>query len=213
MADTVVLDQPINAEPSQPPRKPGTFTAQTARKAALASVQARKLKAQRLTEPDIPAPLPLAADVHRNPGLVIASLPRAESALSRIGDETREGLAKALLAQVNLLASKPPSKRDELTGRDGTAQATKTLADAGNVVHGWGEGTVPGIVIMGDVERIRPEDIHRAQVTDCQTAEPTAGQPVIDVEPVPEPKPPLGAGPVEVQAEVVAVGSEPTGAR
>jgi hypothetical protein len=34
MADIVVLDQPINAEPSQPPRKPGTFTAETARKPA-----------------------------------------------------------------------------------------------------------------------------------------------------------------------------------
>jgi hypothetical protein len=89
------------------------------------------------------------------------------------------------------LAEKPPTKRDELTGRDGTAQASKTLADACNVVHGWGEGTVPGIIMIGDVERVRPEELP-AQVTDCQTAEPGAVQPV-----------------VETQAEVVPVASEP----
>jgi hypothetical protein len=138
-------------------------------------------------------------------GLVIASLTRTESsALCRLGDETRERLAQALNAQAKLLVNQPPTKRAELTGRDGTAQALKTLADAGNVVHGWGEGTVPGIIVMGDVERCRPDELP-AKVSECATAAPGAGEPggpALEVAPM-----------VETQAEVVPLASEPGASR
>ena len=53
-------------------------------------------------------------------------------------------MAKALEAEIDLLVEKAPTKRDELTGRNGTTQATKTLSDSADTVFGWGEGSIPG---------------------------------------------------------------------
>ncbi len=195
MGKITAVEQPVKAEPSQRPRKPGTFTAETARKAAQASVQARALKAQRLMEPDFPAPPPLSADVQGKPGVLAVSLPREQSEVSAIGDRVRLKMAKALEAEIDLLVEKAPTKRDELTGRNGTAQATKTLSDSADTVFGWGEGSIPGLIVVGEVGAIEPEV---ARVTGVKSVEP-----VIEVQPVmdgmaPAPNPSLGAGPVEV---------------
>ena len=199
---TALLEQPVNAEPSKPPRKRGTFTAETGRKAALASVQARAAKAQRLAEPDSTAPLPLAADVPVGPGAVLTILPRERSELAAHDERVRLGLARVLAKQVEVFEQNPPTKRADLTGRDGMAQATKTLSDAAGNVFGWGDTQPGGLIVVGEITAMgEPVQPQPAQVTDCQTV-PAAGQPVIDGAPVaeglpvPEAKPSLGAGPV-----------------
>jgi len=53
MADTATAEPPPSPSPAQ--RKPGTFTVETARKAAQASVQARARKAQRLQKSEVTA--------------------------------------------------------------------------------------------------------------------------------------------------------------
>jgi hypothetical protein len=141
------------------------------------------------------------------------SLPREENELTAASDRVRAKLAKALEASVDVLVNEPPTARKEITGRDGTAQGLKTLADGASTLFGWGDTQPGGLIVVGEITAMG-EPPQPAQVSDCQTV-PAAGQPVIDVALVaegltaPEPKPSLGAGPAEAQAEVVPVASEP----
>jgi len=84
----------------------------------------------------------------------------------------RKFLSKTLTKQMIALANKRGVKVEHLTGRDGLAQATKTLADAAATCYGWGEGSVPGLLLMGEVGRLESVLGDVPQVIDVQTVQP-----------------------------------------
>ena len=113
----------------------------------------------------------------------------AASALDEFSTRSREWLAGEVQEQIGAQRNSPIKKPSELANspkRQGRAAVLKTVTDAASTIFGWGDTTPGGILIMGDM----------------RGTEPAASQPVIDVGAAPEPKPSVGAGPVEVQAEV-----------
>ena len=133
--------------------------------------------------------------------LVGVSFSREGSTLMAEGNQALEHLSKTLNKQLAALADKEDVKVADLTGRNGLAQATKTLADAASTVYGWGEGSIPGLIVVGEISRVEPQP---AKITEVRDVPPIDIKPVVDG-PAPAPKPALGAGPVEDQAEVVRV--------
>jgi hypothetical protein len=109
-----------------------------------------------------------ATEAEPGAGVVAVSLPRERSELSVHDEKVRIGLAKSLAAQVEVMSQSPPKKVSDLTGREGLAQATKTIADAASTVFGWAEGTIPGLIVYGKVSSCPPAD-RVAQVTDVRT--------------------------------------------
>ncbi len=182
MPETAVLEPPpsVQPQPSPPTRSGKLWTNEGAKRAAAASVAARQLKARQrkdaLFQPPAQPTAQLPTQERRVTRLVVAQLPREENALSQAGDKVRETLAKSLAAQAVALSEKG-FKRADLTGRDGTAQATKTLADAAATVFGWGDTTPGGLIVVGEVERA----MEAGQVAAPELAAGSPGGPALDV--------------------------------
>ena len=156
MADTATLEAP-------PARKPKfRFTSENARSFALKSVQARGqgewAKRNRETAST------LQANSREGAGVLSATYIRPTEAaptgpLAAADAATRASLAEAIRKQAEALAFNPGSKTADLTGRDGTAQTTKTLAEAGAKIFGWDERSLPGIVVIGDMRGSEPQEL------------------------------------------------------
>lgn len=185
MPDAAVLEPPTTA-PAK--KKPFRFTRENARELAAKGNAIRWAKTA-IGTPDGQAVLRESQEVagtRIKTGVLVLPLPREETALSLTGDKVRDKLARALDAQADALAPDEGEKltRESLTGRDGTAQATKTLADAAATVFGWGDSTPGGLLVMQERMVDDPAPERTAQVTDVQTVgkeSPARGQAITHI--------------------------------
>lgn len=82
----------------------------------------------------------------------------------------RSLLASEVQAQAAVLESKAPALRDlaNTPQRQGRTAVVKALAETAATVFDWDAGSVPGIVVIGEVERLEP--ISRDDTIDVSSA-------------------------------------------